>query len=103
LSGLVVEAYEAGQTSMDKKDYSVALRYFELAAAGSANPAWAHYHPARIFAITTTKKSMLAGLKACLAAGVYDASALDLEEFQAYREQPEFKAVADEWKRQAAP
>jgi len=103
LSGLVVEAYEAGQTSMDKKYYSVALRYFELAAAGSANPAWAHYQRARIYAITSDKKSMLTELKTCLAAGVHDASALDLEEFQTYREQPEFKAVADEWKRQAAP
>jgi len=103
LSGLVVQAYEAGQTSMEKKDYSVALRYFELAAIGSANPAWAHYQRARIYAINSDKKNMLAELKSCLAAGVHNASALDLEDFQRYRDQPDFKSVAEEWKRQAAP
>jgi hypothetical protein len=101
LSGLVVQAYEAGQTSMEKKDYSMALRYFEVAAIGSANPAWAYYQRARIFAITSDKKSMLAELRSCLTAGVHDASALDLEEFQAYRGLPEFRSVADEWKKQA--
>ena len=103
LSGLVVQAYEAGQDSMDRKNYSVALQYFELAAAGSANPARAHYERARIYAITSDKKSMLSELRKCLAAGVHDASALDREEFQQYRDQPEFKDIADEWKRKTAP
>ena len=103
LSGLVVQAYEAGQGSMDPKNYSVALQYFELAAAGSANPAWAHYERARIYAITSDKKNMFSELRKCLAAGVHDASALDREEFQQYRDQPEFKDIADEWKRKTAP
>jgi hypothetical protein len=99
----VVQAYEAGQDSMDRKNYSVALQYFELAAAGSANPAWAHYERARIYAITSDKKNMLSELRKCLAAGVHDASALDTEEFQQYRDQPDFKDIADEWKRKAVP
>ena len=103
LSGLVVQAYEAGQDSMDRKNYSVALQYFELAAAGSANPARAHYERARIYAITSDKKSMLSELRKRLAAGVHDASALDTEEFQQYRDQPDFKDIADEWKRKTVP
>jgi hypothetical protein len=103
LSGLVVQAYESGQSSMDQKNYSVALQYFDLAAAGSANPAWAYYQSARVYAITSDKKSMLSELRKCLTAGVHDASALDLDEFQRYRDQPEFKAVAEEWKRNANP
>ena len=103
LSGLVVQSYEAGQGSMDRKNYSVALQYFELAAAGSANPAWAHYERARIYAITSDQKSMLSELKKCLAAGVHNASALDTEEFQRYRDQPDFKGIADEWKQKAVP
>src|SRR5262249_23586950 len=51
LSGLVVQAYESGEESLVGKNYSVALRYFELAASGSANPAWAYYERARIYAI----------------------------------------------------
>jgi TPR repeat protein len=103
LSGLVVQAYESGQASLDQKNYAVALQYFDLAAAGSGNPAWAYYQSARIYAITSDKKSMLSELKRCLAAGVHDASAIDSDEFQRYRDVPEFKAVAAEWKRNATP
>jgi len=103
LSGLVVQAYESGQDSMERKNYAVALSYFELAATGSANPAWAHYQRARIYAITSDKKSMLSELKKCIAAGVHDSSAFDAEEFQRYRDQPDFKEIADEWKRKAVP
>ena len=31
LGGLVVQAYESGQASLDQKNYSVALQYFDLA------------------------------------------------------------------------
>jgi len=103
LSGLVVQAYESGQDNMERKNYAVALNYFELAATGSANPAWAHYQRARIYAITSDKKSMLSELKKCIAAGVHDSSVLDAEEFQRYRDQPDFKEIADEWKRKAVP
>jgi hypothetical protein len=99
LSGLVVQAYEAGQASLDQKNYSVALQYFDLAATGSTNPASAYYQSARVYAIKSDKKSMLSELKKCLAAGVHNASALDLDEFQPYRDQPEFKAVLEEWKK----
>jgi hypothetical protein len=103
LSGLVVQAYQSGQNSMDHKDYTTALRYFELAAIGSASPTWAHYQRARVYAMTSDKKGMLSELRKCLAEGIHDPSALDSEEFQRYRDQPEFQAVAGEWKRKASP
>jgi len=103
LSGLVVQAYESGQNSMDGKNYSVALRYFDLAATGSANPAWAYYQRARIYAITSEKKSMLSEIRKCIAAGVHDPSALDAEEFRRYRDDREFHSLLEEWKMKADP
>jgi hypothetical protein len=103
LSGLVVQAYESGQNSTDCKNYSVALRYFDLAATGSANPAWAYYQRARIYAITSEKKSMLSEIRKCIAAGVHDPSALDAEEFRRYRDDREFHSLLEEWKMKAAP
>ena len=44
LGQLVVEAYESGQRSLDEKNYRAATVFFDLVAAGSSNPAWAHYH-----------------------------------------------------------
>lgn len=101
--GLVVQAFESGQRSMEQKSYSVALKFFELAAAGSENPAGAHYERARVYALTSDKKDMLAELRLCLAAGVHNPSALDSAEFMAYRDQPEFRALLDEWKQKAQP
>jgi hypothetical protein len=102
LSGLVVQAYESGQNSMDTRNYSVALQYFELAASGSANPAWAYYQRARIYAIRSDKKSMLSEIRKCIAAGVHNPSALDVEEFRRYSEDREFRGLAEEWKMKAA-
>ena len=102
LSGLVVQAYESGQNSMDTRNYSVALQYFELAARGSANPAWAYYQRARIYAIRSDKKSMLSEIRKCIAAGVHNPSALDVEEFRRYSEDREFRGLAEEWKMKAA-
>ena len=98
LSGLAVQAYESGQNSMDTRNYSVALQYFELAASGSANPAWAYYQRARIYAIRSDKKSMLSEIRKCIAAGVHNPSALDVEEFRRYSEDREFRGLAEEWK-----
>ena len=103
LSGLVVQAYESGQENMERKNYSVALRYFDLAATGSANPAWAYYQRARVYAITSEKKSMLSEIKKCIAAGVHDPSALDSEEFRRYDKDHEFQSLVEEWKKRAAP
>jgi dienelactone hydrolase len=101
LSGLVVQAFESGQLSMEQKNYRDALLYFELAATGSENPAWARYQRARVYAMTSDKKNMLAELRLYLAAGVCDTSALDAPEFQAYRDQPEFEKLRQDCKAKA--
>ena len=81
------------------KNYRAAVVYFDLAAAGSANPAWAHYQRARAYAMMPDRKKMFAELKVALAGGFHEASAIDAAEFQAFRGQPEFQALAAEWKR----
>ena len=55
---------------MESKDYRAALAYFDLAAAGSANPAFAHYQRARAYAMLGNKKGTLAELRLALAAGL---------------------------------
>ena len=70
LGGLVIAAYESGQHSMEGKDYRAALAYFDLAAAGSANPAFAHYQRARAYAMLGDRKGTLAELRLALAAGI---------------------------------
>ena len=69
LGGLVVEAYESGQRNLEEKNYRVALIYFDLAGAGSANPAWAHYQRARAYAMLADRKKMIGELKVSLAGG----------------------------------
>jgi dienelactone hydrolase len=103
LSGLVIEAYEAGENSLDQKDYWAALIYFDLASAGSASPAWAHYERARVYAIMSEKKNMLGELRLALAGGFHDASALNASEFQPFKELAEFQALAGQWQRAGAP
>jgi hypothetical protein len=98
LGQLVVEAYESGQRNLEEKNYRAAVAYFDLVAAGSANPAWAHYQRARAYAMLADRKKMLAELRFALANGFHDASALDTAEFQAFQTQPEFQALAAEWK-----
>ena len=77
LGGLVIAAYESGQHSMEQKDYRAALVYFDLAAAGAANPAFAHYQRARVYALLVDKKGTLTELRLALAGGFHEASALD--------------------------
>jgi len=98
LGQLVIEAHESGQRSLEEKNYRAAVVYFDLAAAGSANPAWTHYQRARAYAMLADKKNTLAELKLSLAGGFHEASALEAAEFQAFQGQPEFQALAAEWK-----
>ena len=98
LGGLVIAAYEAGQHSMEGKDYRAALAYFDFAAAGSANPAFAHYQRARAYAMLGDKKGTLAELRLALAAGFHDESALSAGEFKSFQGLAEFQALAAEWK-----
>jgi len=102
LGQLVIEAYESAQRNLDEKNYRVALVYFDLAAAGSANPAWAHYQRARAYAMLADRKDLLAELKLSLAGGFHEASALEAAEFQAFQELAEFQALAAEWKEATA-
>jgi hypothetical protein len=44
------------------------------------------------------RKKMLAELRVALAGGFHEVSAMDAAEFQAFRGQPEFQALAAEWK-----
>ena len=97
LGGLVVEAYESGQHSMEEKDYRAALVYFDLASAGSANPGWAHYQRARPYAMLADKKGALRELRLALSAGFHDPSALDADEFQSLGSLAEFHALEGEW------
>ncbi len=98
LGGLVIAAYESGQHSMEGKNYRAALAYFDLAAAGSASPAFAHYQRARAYAMLSDKKGVLAALRLALAGGFHDTSALGAGEFQAFQGLAEFQALAAEWK-----
>ncbi len=101
LSDLVIQAYDAGQAAIDKKDYIAALAYFDIAAVGSSNPAFAHYQRARTYAMSSHKKDMLAELRKALSEGFHEESALDGDEFQPYRSDAEFQALATEWKNSA--
>ncbi len=96
LGQLVVQAFESGQSSLEQKNYSAALLYFDLFVAGAENAAWGHYQRARVFALKADEKNMLRELE--LAKGVQDVLALDAEEFKAYREKPEFQSLLKECK-----
>jgi hypothetical protein len=98
VGGLVIATYEAGQHSMEGKDYRAALAYFDLAAAGSANPAFAHYQRARAYAMLGDRKGTLAELRLAQAAGFHDESALSAGEFKSFQGLAEFQALAAEWK-----
>ncbi len=98
LGGLVIAAYEAGQHNMEGKDYRAALAYFDLAAAGSTNPGFAHYQRARAYAMLGDRKRTLAELRLALDGGFHDGSALSGAEFKSFQELAEFQALAAEWK-----
>jgi len=98
LGGLVIDAYESGQHSIEQKNYRAALVYFGLVAAGAANPAFAHYQRARTYAMLGNKKGTVTELRLALAGGFHEASALDAGEFQALQGLGEFQALTQEWK-----
>ncbi len=99
LSELVIQAYESGQICIEKKDYNAALACFRLAAAGSSKPGFAHFQRARVYAMSSRKKDVLAELRLALSQGYHERSALNGDEFQPYRADAEFQALADEWKK----
>jgi dienelactone hydrolase len=102
LGGLVVQAYEAGEESLEDNNYRSALHFFDLAAAGSAQPGWAHYQKARAYAMTASKKDMLSELRLSSKEGFHEADALDAAEFQPYRADQEFQSLTEEWKKTPA-
>jgi len=102
VSGLVIQAFEAGQSSMDQKKYDAALHFFDLVVAGSKNQGWGHYHRARVYAAMADKKHMLAELKSALEAGFRDPSALGEPEFAAFQQEPEFQEIARKWSASSA-
>src|SRR5262249_8872313 len=82
---LAMYAYESGQSCLAKKDYDTALSLFHLAAAGANKPGAAHYQRARIFAIHSEKKEMLAELRLALSGGYHEPAALEADEFRPFR------------------
>ncbi len=95
---LAMYADESGQGCLKKKNYDTALSFFHLAAAGANKPGAAHYQRARIYAIQSDEKQMLAELQLALSGGYHEPAALDRNEFQPYRADSEFEALAAEWK-----
>jgi pimeloyl-ACP methyl ester carboxylesterase len=96
---LAMYAYESGQSCLTKKDYDTALSFFRLAATGARKPGAAHYQRARIYAIQSDKKEMLAELRLALSGGYHEPAALDGDEFRPYRVDPEFEKIIAEWKK----
>ena len=97
LSGLVIQAFEGGQFTMDQKKYDVALRFFDLAVAGADNPGWGHFLRARVYAITSDKKHMLVELQQASSSGYHDSAALRSPEFQAFQSDLDFQELARAW------
>ena len=103
LGELVVQAYEAGQRSMETKNYVAALAYFDLVAIGAKSPGGARYERARAYAAQGDAKKCLAELRQAQAAGFHSRDALDAAEFNPYRQLPEFQSLASEWSKQSQP
>jgi hypothetical protein len=96
---LAMYAYESGQSCLEKKNYDTAMSFFRLAAAGANKPGAAHYQRARIYAIHSDKKEMLAELRMALYGGYHEPAALDGDEFRPYRADPQFEELTAEWKK----
>ncbi len=102
LSQLVVQAYDSGETCLEKRNFNAAVGYFHLAAEGSSNPGFAHYQQARAWAAGSHRKEMMAELRLALSGGYHESSALDADEFRMYRADTDFQVLAADWKK-AAP
>jgi len=103
LGSLIVQAYEAGQRSMETKNYVSALAYFDLVAAGAKSPAGARFERARAYAAQGDAKKCMLELKQAQAAGFHSREALDAAEFNPYRQLPEFQSLASDWSKQSEP
>ena len=90
---VVAEAFEDGQASADLKHYDDALQYFEVAASGARYPGWSLYQRARVYALKGDTKGFYSTLKSAMAAGFSDSSRMEGEEFNPYRNQPEFQQL----------
>jgi hypothetical protein len=97
LGALVIQAFESSQRSMEQKDFRNALTYLDVAAAGSEHLGWVHFQRARAYAGLADKNHMLDELKQSLAADFHPPTALDTDEFTAYRQDPKFEVLAREW------
>jgi hypothetical protein len=97
LSGLVVQAFESGQSGLEQKKYTAALLFFDLIVAGSENPGWGHYERARAYAAMADKRHMLAELRLAQGAGFRNRDALDVPEFQPFHDDREFQALSAGW------
>jgi predicted esterase len=97
LSGLVIQAFESGQSSLEQKKYSAALLFFDLMVAGSENSGWGHYERARAYAAMADRTHMLAELQLAQGAGFHNRDALDAPEFQAFHDDREFQAMSAGW------
>ena len=95
---VVAEAFEDGQAAFDLKKYDQALQDFEIAAAGARHPEYSQFQRARAYAMKGDRKDFIATLKLAVGLGFNDASSLEDDEFKAYRELPEFQALAAEIK-----
>jgi len=95
---VVAEAFEDGQAAFDLKKYDQALQDFEIAAAGGRHPEYSQFQRARVYAIKSDRKNMIATWKLAIGLGFADASALDNDEFKAYRELPDFQALVAQLK-----
>ena len=96
---LVAEAFEDGQAAFDLKKYDQALMDFEIAAAASVvHPEYSQFQRARTYALKGDKKSLITTLKLAVGQGFADVSALDGDEFKAYRGLPEFQALVAQLK-----
>lgn len=102
LSGLVIQAFEGGQSSMDQKKYDAALHFFDLVVAGSQSQGWGHYHRARAYAAMADKKHTLSELKSASEAGFRDPSALTAPEFVPLQQEPEFQDLLRKWSASSA-
>jgi tetratricopeptide (TPR) repeat protein len=95
---VVAEAFEDGQAAFDLKKYDQALQDFEIAAAGARHPEYSQFQRARAYALRGDGKDLIATLKLAVGLGFDDASALDGDEFKAYRGLPEFQELVAQLK-----
>jgi len=95
LGEVFAEAYEAGFTMLDVKNYHAAAGYFELATfAAPKASAELHYQAAAAYCLDGDKKQSLRVLRQAVAEGFHDRARLEQDkDFDALRSSAEFQAV----------